>query len=422
MNNKMKKGLLFFLWLLTWFAMPIQADAQGVVPVTIYVETAGTLPTLIAASEKYQITDLTLTGNLNGTDIRYIREMAGRDSIGNATNGKLAILNLAGANIISGGDYYYYDYGYSNDYYTTETNTISEYMFYECTGLTNVTIPISVTNIGVFSFGSCTGLTGITIPTGLLYIGGWAFIDCSNLTNVIIPNSVIIIDDSAFEDCTGLTSVTVPNSVTYIGSSVFAGCRSITSITIPNGIESIESSTFRECSNLTSVTIPNSVTNIGASSFRDCTGLTSVTIGNSVTNIEDDAFDNCTNLKEIYSKNPTPPGTDRSFPGVNNTTCKVYVPKGSYNAYRSAPEWCTFVNIIEENSTSINFINKNNILIYPVSTGISIETKEMTPVSIFNISGQKVFQSQINGNKEINLYKGIYIVKANSESQKILVK
>jgi len=50
---------------------------------------------------------LTLTGNLNDTDIRYIREMAGKDSLGNETTGQLAMLNLAGANIVSGGGYYY---------------------------------------------------------------------------------------------------------------------------------------------------------------------------------------------------------------------------------------------------------------------------------------------------------------------------
>ena len=44
---------------------------------TIHVATAGTLPNLISANEKYQIEELTLTGELNGTDFKLIRDMAG---------------------------------------------------------------------------------------------------------------------------------------------------------------------------------------------------------------------------------------------------------------------------------------------------------------------------------------------------------
>ncbi|GHV10603.1 hypothetical protein FACS1894162_5150 [Bacteroidia bacterium] len=93
--------------------------------VTIHVETAGTLPTLIAEGTKYQITDLTLTGDLNGTDIRYINEMTGHAANeGAATNGKLAILDLSGANIVSGG----YPYSSYPEIYTVD-NTIGKWMF-----------------------------------------------------------------------------------------------------------------------------------------------------------------------------------------------------------------------------------------------------------------------------------------------------
>jgi hypothetical protein len=50
-----------------------------------------------------------------------------------------------------------------------------------------------------------------------------------------------------------------------------------------------------------------------------------------------------------------------------------------------------------------------------------IETKEQTDVSIYNLTGQKVYQSVITGNTEIRLNKGIYIVRMNNESTKIIV-
>lgn len=55
-------------------------------------------------------------------------------------------------------------------------------------------------------------------------IGSRAFYDCYGLTSVTIPNSVTNIEKEAFSGCYGLTSVTIPNTVTTIGSSVFSGC------------------------------------------------------------------------------------------------------------------------------------------------------------------------------------------------------
>jgi hypothetical protein len=83
--------------------------------------------------------------------------------------------------------------------------------------------------------------------------------------------------------------------------------------------------------------------------FFCCTSLTSITIGNSVTSIGSYAFSDCTGLAEIHCKNPTPPSTGSScFDRVNETSCKLYVPKGSSSAYRNAPVWKDFSSIIEE--------------------------------------------------------------------------
>ena len=63
-------------------------------------------------------------------------------------------------------------------------------------------------------------------------IGERAFYDCSGLTSVTIPNSVTSIGGRAFEDCSGLTSVTIPNSVTSIGDRAFFCCFGLTSVHI----------------------------------------------------------------------------------------------------------------------------------------------------------------------------------------------
>jgi len=459
-----KKIILKSMVVITSLLLHFNLSAQT--SLTVNVATAGTLPTLIDSIKMYQITDLTLTGNLNGTDIRFIREMTGLNYNGtNNSSGILSILNLSGANIVSGGSpyYTYYQQGYSGDpfngngrpatttYYYTSNNTLPSSMFYNnvtlkkiilpnsvtyieesafygCTGLTNVTIGNSVTTIGDAAFEGCTGLTSITIPNSVTSIQDYAFYGCTGLTNVTIGNSVTTIGDAAFKNCTRLTSITIPNSVTSIGwgetgvGSTFEGCTGLTSVTIGNSVTLIGEYVFQNCTGLTNVTIGNSVTTIGSGCFEGCTGLTSITIPNSVTSIQAYAFDGCTGLTAIYSKNPTPPKFSTfasGFDNVSTTTCKLYVPKGSAAAYKAA--W-GFTNIIETDFTAINPINKDNATINSFANGIYIETNIQTLVSIYNLSGQKVYQSVINVNTEIPLNKGIYIVRVNNESEKVIVK
>ena len=207
------------------------------------------------------------------------------------------------------GSHYYSYRGYSGNVVIPESvvyqgNTYSvtsivDFAFYECSGLTSVTIPNSVISIGSYAFCMCGGLTSITIPNSVTSIGNQAFQQCSSLTSVIIPNSVITIGGCAFFGCSGLTSITISNGVISIGDDAFSGCSGLTSVTIPNSVTSIGSSTFSSCIGLTSVTIPNSVTSIGSNAFSGCSGLTSITIPNSVTSIDSYAFSGCSGLTSV---------------------------------------------------------------------------------------------------------------------------
>ena len=114
-----------------------------------------------------------------------------------------------------------------------------------------------------------------------------AFFNCDGLTSVSIPNTVTIIGNFAFGNCILLKSVTMGNSVKEIGASAFENCRSLTSIDIPNSVINIGLEAFQNCSGSTSVTMGNSVKSIGTYAFRYCSGLTSVTIPNSVRSIGD---------------------------------------------------------------------------------------------------------------------------------------
>ena len=81
------------------------------------------------------------------------------------------------------------------------------YKYSECSGLTSITIPSSVTSLGVECFSGCSGLTSITIPSSVTSLGGYCFSDCSSLTSIAIPSSVTFLGKSCFSDCSGLETV-----------------------------------------------------------------------------------------------------------------------------------------------------------------------------------------------------------------------
>ena len=191
---------------------------------------------------------------------------------------------------------------------------ISEYAFYNCTKLTSIKMPKSITKIKDYAF-YCTKLSEIDIPTNATVIADYAF--CSTrLNKLVIPNKVTTIGDYAFKECSSLTSITIPDSVTSIGSYAFCGCTS-----------------------LTSVNIGNSVTWIGSYAFYACSRLKSVAIGNSVTSIKYGAFEDCISLTSVYCKPITPPTGDARMFYHTASNLKIYVPRNSVNAYRSKDYW-----------------------------------------------------------------------------------
>ena len=111
-----------------------------------------------------------------------------------------------------------------------DVNMIGDDAFRNCSSLTSVTIPDSVTTIGNYAFCYCRSLTSVTIGNSVTTIGNYAFYDCNKLTSVTIGDSVTTIGYNAFQYCSSLTSVTIPDSVTTIGEAAFNWCESLTSV------------------------------------------------------------------------------------------------------------------------------------------------------------------------------------------------
>ncbi len=273
-------------------------------------------------------------------------------------------------------------------------------------------------SIGEYAFKGCSGLTELTLPNSVTSIGWSAFEGCTGLTELTLPSSVTSIGESAFDGCSGLTKLTLPNSITSIGNCVFYGCRGLTELTLPNSVTSIGWSAFQGCSGLTELILPNSVTSIGLSAFRGCSGLTELTLPDSVASIGDCAFSDCSGLSKITSLAEIPPVCGSGvFDGVNKTNCELIVPEGSVAAYKQAEVWNEFSNISGFSGVEDTVADGNTIRVI----GNQIEISgDFTSVEVYGVNGTLIYKGKDNVVTVPSV--GIYLVHVAGKTRKIVVE
>ena len=263
-----------------------------------------------------------------------------------------------------------------------------------CTGLTSVVIPDGVTTIGNTAFTRCSNLQSVVLGDNVTTIGEGVFTECTSLKSPIynrhtflcmptsysgaylVPDGIKTIAGSAFYKCKGLTSIDIPNSVTALGEAAFRECTKLEEVTIGTGVTALGKNVFNKCASIKKVqwnainyrqSKPNTDTNCfpfyasrdSITSFifgdsveyipvyllKDFSAINNLVIPASVTEIGEYAFTNDT-LVEITCYAETPPVIDcTAVVGVNKSTCILYVPYTSVNAYRNATGWREFVNI-----------------------------------------------------------------------------
>lgn len=178
-SSEFKRQLMFVVFmLLGCLSMQATADDLMTDQITLNNVEAGTLPNRISSKKKYRITNLKINGEINGTDLKLISEMAGRPKGSyTSSDGKLSVLDLSDAKIVSGGGSYYEEYGCVKEYYS-KNDEIGDWTFYKCSCLTSLTLPSGVTSIGEYAFQDCSNLTSVILPSKLASIGYWAFSCC----------------------------------------------------------------------------------------------------------------------------------------------------------------------------------------------------------------------------------------------------
>ena len=279
----------------------------------------------------------------------------------------------------------------------TGISTISRYAFKDCEGLTEVTIPRTVTQIPALylTFAGCSNLSTVNyfadsancpnFSSFDLYRSG----DSLRANHINIGNSVKMIPDGLFAQSTEITRVVIPNSVETIGSYAFCGCYNLHNIEFSDSLKLISYYAFQFCWSLDTVILPNSLSYFGSGAFSlsgisyinipmnicrtinvdgwGCPNLRGIKIetkrlvasgsfsntiyhiyvGDSVELLPGNIFNGCTCVQDITLSCTNPPTIQPStFAGIS-PNIPIEVPCGTADAYREAPYWNTFTNFVE---------------------------------------------------------------------------
>ena len=324
------------------------------------------------------------------------------------------------------GWYVYYDLSAFGRCTTLEEVTFGEnvteiqpFEFILCSSLKKVTINGTITSLAEKAFYRCEKLKTINLPEGLTTIGIRAFEFCKELESITFPSTLTMIDEYAFGTCESIKSLTIPASVGSLGLAAFTACSSLKELTLEDGpyelrlthgeggnsgyfterpLEKVyvgrpinhpetgwlgyRAGAFSGIKTLKEAVVGEYVTELPVNEFMD-SGLSTISLPKNLTKIGNFALSGCSSLNSITCEAVTPPTCgDNVFNTTDKKACKLYVPLGSVDSYKTANVWKEFFNI----ESGINAITIDGAL----------------DGKVYNLNGQ-----QINGQAT---QKGLYIL------------
>lgn len=417
------KRILFLVYLLSSL-LYCHAELE----ITLNIETPGSLSSMIASSKKSQITSLTLTGKLNGSDISYIREMAGAGYKGTLSSSKCALeyLDISNASIVSGGSYYAFEHTnatieYTDKKYYTEDNSITPFMFDDCYKLKTLLLPNTVTKIDTNAFWN-SYLVSITLPSCLETFS--CIIPSFYLSEIKISESnkhFKVIDGTLYS----IDMKTLYRCPVNYSNSIF---------NIPEGVENIYASAFYNCENIKYFEYPTTLKSFGHQSLAWMnlekfilfpsveysklgyySSINEVEIKDGFSSFDASILGRGGSETEISVSTviihsevpPTIPDVWHSF-GEKVLKGSLYIPKGTYSAYYIAYGWGDFSNIYEMDGggsnnkcakPSISYLN-GKLSFFCETDGVSF----ISTITNSDISSYKSNEIQLGVTYNINVY------------------
>lgn len=249
-SNGIKADTTFFHSIITGIEPQISESKKEVTLVK-----PGMLSEMLSDKEKEELTSLTITGQLNSSDIRLIRAMAGAkdDELNDGKDmGALMVLDLTNATIVGDKSPFRirkatstlkgtrtttyethirgertqsrsYTDSYKYDFNNMPEEKWEEFMniFAKLANKKGIRYGrISDTNYKEYSFcikntitaemfADCSSLRKINLPQKLKTICEYAFLDCSSIQKIVIPASVKICEPNIFQNCLSLEKIYV---------------------------------------------------------------------------------------------------------------------------------------------------------------------------------------------------------------------
>ena len=442
-------------------------------PPVIFAEvlnpTAGLLYSQLEQSgfSPMRVNALKVNGQLNGTDIKCIREMI--------INGNLTDLDIQQTSIVSGGEPYYNKWGIEK---STENDVVGQFMFDGCRNLISVKLPNTVRLIE-FAFDDCDNLLRLDIPESCEEIGSWAISSCPSLTAITLPAATKLFSSTNFLFCPSLASIEVnpanpwfeavdgvlfledktelvkypmgkdestykvpdevkkignwafcdailskielPEGIEEIGASAFDGCEHLAGIEFPSTLRAIGMSAFERCDNLASLSFPEGVTEIPGFLADYCKGLNQIDLPSTIDSIGYYAFGNCQNLSEIYCHieditkvwfaTDYDTGIANAFDGINDK-CVWHVVEGTSDKYTSQPWWIESWIIHDDIPSGIENVNADNSQLFYSNGKLTIQPSSSSVIRIYAINGTLIqsINAKSGETYHVELPRGMYVI------------
>ena len=294
--------------------------------VTVELDFAGSLNTVLSEEQLGLITHLTILGEMNSADFVTM----------NQSMPELSVIDLSNATVQGGAIPYaaFCRNTDSSNFIGKETlseirlpknvTIIQDYAFAGCANLTKVNFEECTALQEIYSYAfSSTGLRDIDLSnTKITSLNSGEFRNNKTLRSIQFPATLKSLDtqfqESAlvevdlshtklenltswmFSSCTKLEKVLLPSSLTSIKSNAFHNTSIVAIDMSHTSVSSIADRAFSSCSKLEKVLFPASLTSIKEYAFESC-GLTELdlSVTSRLTLIPEFAFYYCNKLKEV---------------------------------------------------------------------------------------------------------------------------
>ena len=265
---------------------------------SVNVRQPGNLAACIGENNKKSVEKLTIKGLLNRADVIFLREMAGRDSIGNEIEEThLKSVNLRKVTFAADTTCFV-----QSEKYKARVGEggydLPEYIFFGCR-LNEIVFPEGMQRIGQRAL-SQTNISSVTLPENVS-LEPFAFANCKELIRVTFPQVLNEMYSGPFYGCDKLDKLEI-NNIKYLGGYSFNMMKSLQSVNINGWCFHADGYLFINCPELKSIDFNCDVLSTGGSLFAfNCPKLESLTFHAPVYSTYFGKTDSCYAFKGIIA-------------------------------------------------------------------------------------------------------------------------